>query len=179
MKPWPNRRDIVMVDWPAKTVRLLFEATSAGSGVRGVPQPVGIIPVIGLGAVIGAMMLASRIAFGISALLTALKILGVPIPDRISRIADAVLLITSMGFAYKALRASRFARFVPKRLLLGGGLLIFILLKPGTAWKALKYTVKKAAGAAKAAAAAILPMELLIPVVAVGGLLVFMLVRRS
>jgi hypothetical protein len=179
MKPWPNRRDIVTVDWPAKTVRLLFEAVAApsGSGVRGVPQPVGIIPVIGLGAVLGVMMLASRVAFGISALLVVLSKLGLPIPDRVSRIADAVLLITSMGFAFKALRASRFARFIPRRflpVLLGGGLLIFVLLKPGAAWKALKYVVKKAAEAA----AAIFPMELLIPVVAVGGLLAFMLVRR-
>ena len=102
MKPWPNRSKIVLVDWNARTVRLLFEATEA-KGVSGA-SAVGVLPVIAVGGVLGAMMLASRVAFGISAVLTALKGLGVPIPDRISRIADAVLLITSMGFAYKALR---------------------------------------------------------------------------
>jgi len=183
MKPWPNRRDIVMVDWPAKTVRLLFEAVAAPStsGVRGIPQPVGILPVIAVGGVVGAFMLASRIAFAISALITVLKMFGVPVPNKISKISDAVLLITSMGIAYKFLRASRLLKFLPggaKLWIFGSGLLIFVLLKPGAAWKALKYIVKKAAEAAKAAAAAIFPMELLIPVVAVGGLLAFMLLRR-
>ena len=150
MKPWPNRREIVTVDWPARTIRLFFEAVavSSGSGVRGVPQAVGISPVIGLGAVIGALMLASKIAFGISLILTALKAFGVPIPDRISRISDAVLLVTSMAFAYRYLRGVKFLgkaiRMIPKRYLLGAGLLIFVLLKPGTAWKALKYVFRKA-----------------------------------
>jgi hypothetical protein len=138
MKPWPNRREIVTVDWPARTVRLFFEAVavSSGSGVRGTtPQAVGIIPVIGLGAIIGALMLAAKIAFGISLILSALKAFGVPIPDRISRISDAVLLVTSMAFAYRYLRGVKFLgkaiRMVPKRYLLGAGLLIFVLLKPG------------------------------------------------
>ena len=175
MKPWPGRSKIVMVDWNARTVRLLFEATSA-SGVSG-PKGVGIIPVIAVGGVLAAMMLASRIAFAISAGIVLLNMIpGVTVPKRINQIADAVLLITSMGFAYKALRASRMFRFIPKRFLFGGGLLIFVLLKPGLAWKAFKYVAKKAKQALPD-----LPNlgPLVIVGVAVGGLLAFTLLRRK
>ena len=175
MKPWPGRSKIVMVDWNARTVRLLFEATSA-RGVSG-PQGVGIIPVIAVGGVLGAMMLASRIAFAISAGIVLLNMIpGVTVPKRINQIADAVLLITSMGFAYKALRASKMFRFVPKRFLFGGGLLIFVLLKPGLAWKAFKYVAKKAKEALPD-----LPNlgPLVIVGVAVGGLLAFTMLRRK
>ena len=175
MKPWPGRSKIVLVDWNARTVRLLFEATSA-RGVSG-PQGVGIIPVIAVGGVLGAMMLASRIAFAISAGIVLLNMIpGVTVPKRINQIADAVLLITSMGFAYKALRASKMFRFVPKRFLFGGGLLIFVLLKPGLAWKAFKYVAKKAKEALPD-----LPNlgPLVIVGVAVGGLLAFTMLRRK
>ena len=121
------------------------------------------------------MMLASRVAFGISAVLTALKVLGVPIPDRISRIADAVLLITSMGFAYKALRGSRYLKWIPKKWIFGGGLLIFVLLKPGTAWKAFKY----AAGKVKDALPDVNFGPLMIAGLAIGGLLAFTMFRRK
>ena len=172
MRPWPGRSKIVLVDWNARTVRLLFEATPA-KGVRGA-NPVGVIPVIAVGGVLGAMMLASKIAFGISAGITLLNLIpGVTVPKRIAQIADAVLLITSMGFAYKALRAMKMFRFVPKRFLFGGGLLIFVLLKPGTAWKAFKYVGK----AAKKALPDLGP--LVIAGVAVGGLLAFTMLRRK
>jgi hypothetical protein len=175
MKPWPGRSKIVLVDWNARTVRLLFEATSP-KGVSG-PRGVGILPVIAVGGVMGAMMLASRIAFAISAGIVLLNMIpGVTVPSRITKIADAVLLITSMGFAYKALRASKMFRFVPKRFLFGGGLLIFVLLKPGAAWAAFKYLTK---GAKK-----LLPDfpnlgPLLIVGTAVGGLLAFTMLRRK
>ncbi len=175
MKPWPNRSQIVLVDWNARAVRLLFEATPA-TGVSG-PRGVGIIPVIAVGGVLGAVMLASRIAFGISAGITLLNMIpGVTVPSRIAKIADAVLLITSMGFAYRALRASKMFRFVPKRFLFGGGLLIFVLLKPGLAWKAFKYVMKKAGGALPD-----LPNlgPLMIAGVAIGGLVAFTMFRRK
>jgi hypothetical protein len=181
MKPWPGRSKIVLVDWNARTVRLLFEATSAKgvSGPKGAsgPKGVGIIPVIAVGGVLGAMMLASRIAFAISAGIVLLNMIpGVTVPKRINQIADAVLLITSMGFAYKALRASRMFRFIPKRFLFGGGLLIFVLLKPGLAWKAFKYVAKTAKKALPD-----LPDlgPLVIVGVAVGGLLAFTMLRRK
>lgn len=178
MKPWPGRSKIVMVDWNARTVRLLFEATSA-KGVSG-PKGVGIIPVIAVGGVLGAMMLASRIAFAISAGIVLLNMIpGVTVPKRINQIADAVLLITSMGFAYKALRASKMFRFVPKRFLFGGGLLIFVLLKPGLAWKAFKYVVKKAKGALPDLPGFPDLGPLVIVGVAVGGLLAFTMLRRK
>ena len=67
-------------------------------------------------------------------------------------------------------------RFVPKRFLFGGGLLIFVLLKPGLAWKAFKYVAKKAKQALPD-----LPNlgPLVIVGVAVGGLLAFTMLRRK
>ena len=174
MKPWPNRSKIVLVDWNARTVRLLFEATPA-KGVRG-PSPIGVIPVIAVGGVVGAMMLASRIAFGISALITALNMIpGVTVPKRIAQIADAVLLITSMGFAYKILRGNRLLRRISPKWIFGGGLLIFVLLKPGTAWKAFKYT----AGKVKDALPDVNFGPLMIAGLAIGGLFAFTMFRRK
>jgi len=185
MKPWPGRSKIVLVDWNARTVRLLFEATSAKgvSGPKGAsgPKGVGIIPVIAVGGVLGAMMLASRIAFAISALIVVLNMIpGITVPKRINQIADAVLLITSMGAAYRILRNAKwvkpFMRLVPKRFLFAGGLLIFVLLKPGLAWKAFKYVAKTAKKALPD-----LPDlgPLVIVGVAVGGLLAFTMLRRK
>ena len=176
MKPWPNRSKIVVVDWNARVVRLLFHATPA-TGVSG-PRGIGIIPVIAVGGLLGAFMVASRVAFAISALITVLKMFGVPVPDRISKISDAVLLITSMGIAYKFLRGARLLKFLPggaKVWLFGSGLLIFVLLKPGLAWKAFKYVVEKAAD--------VLPDvpwgRLAIAGVAIGGLVAFAMFRRK
>ena len=181
MKPWPGRSKIVVVDWNARAVRLLFEATAA-KGVNGpAQQGVGIIPVIAVGGVMGAMMLASKIAFAISALIVVLNMIpGITVPSRITKIADAVLLITSMGAAYRILRNARwvkpFMRMVPKRFLFAGGLLIFVLLKPGLAWKAFKYVAKTAKKALPD-----LPDlgPLVIVGVAVGGLLAFTMLRRK
>ena len=183
MKPWPGRSKIVVVDWNARAVRLLFEATAA-KGVSGpAQQGVGILPVIAVGGVMGAMMLASKIAFAISALIVVLNMIpGITVPSRITKIADAVLLITSMGAAYKILRNARWAKPLMRMLpggatawLFGGGLLIFILLKPGLAWKALKYVVEKAADA--------LPdipwTRLAIAGVCIGGLVGFTMLRKK
>ena len=177
MKPWPGRSKIVLVDWNARTVRLLFEATSP-KGVSG-PRGVGILPVIAVGGVMGAMMLASKIAFGISALIIVLNTIpGITVPSRITKIADAVLLITSMGAAYKILRNAKLLRFLPggaKVWLFGSGLLIFVLLKPGLAWKALKYVTEKAAD--------VLPdipwTRLAIAGVCIGGLVGFTMLRKK
>jgi hypothetical protein len=179
MKPWPGRSKIVVVDWNARAVRLLFEATAV-KGVNGpAQQGVGIIPVIAVGGVMGAMMLASKIAFGISALIIVLNTIpGITVPSRITKIADAVLLITSMGAAYKILRNAKLLRFLPggaKVWLFGSGLLIFVLLKPGLAWKALKYVTEKAAD--------VLPdipwTRLAIAGVCIGGLVGFTMLRKK
>ena len=180
MKPWPGRSKIVVVDWNARAVRLLFEATAA-KGVSGpAQQGVGILPVIAVGGVMGAMMLASKIAFAISALIVVLNMIpGITVPSRITKIADAVLLITSMGAAYRILRNARwvkpFMRIVPKRYLFASGLLIFVLLKPGLAWKALKYVTEKAAD--------VLPdipwTRLAIAGVCIGGLVGFTMLRKK
>jgi len=179
MKPWPGRSKIVVVDWNARAVRLLFEATAV-KGVNGpAQQGVGIIPVIAVGGVMGAMMLASKIAFGISALIIVLNTIpGITVPSRITKIADAVLLITSMGAAYKILRNARLLRLLPggaKVWLFGSGLLIFVLLKPGLAWKALKYVTEKAAD--------VLPdipwTRLAIAGVCIGGLVGFTMLRKK
>lgn len=119
VKPWPGRTKVVELDWPNRQVRVLF--------LQNTPALLAIIPII---------ISAATIALALSVLVDLLVQLGVPVPGVIVDIADAVTLVALIATGILILR--RFG--LPLTLLIPGGLLVFALLSPETAFRVLKWT---------------------------------------
>lgn len=117
--PWPGRNRIALLDWPNRTVRLLF--------LQGFPALLALIPIIIRVAVVVAT---------IPLLLDALNQIGVPVPEDIGTLAQAVLTIAAIAAGILLLRRLG----LPLRFLIPSGLLVFALLAPETAFRVLRWS---------------------------------------
>jgi|GEM_PF-3015508 len=122
--PWPGATRITSIDWSARTVYLRFQ------------QGVGLMVVLGM---VLLTLISAALAFDI--FVTGLESFGIGVPERIETIADAAGLIAAIAAGIWLLRV-----FLPIPLpfLIGGGLLIFTLLRPDMAWRALKWVGQQA-----------------------------------
>ena len=84
-------------------------------------------------------LISAALAFDI--FVGGLEIFGIDVPDRIENIADVAGLIAAISAGIWLLGA-----FLPIPLpfLIGGGLLVFTLLRPDLAWRALKWVGQQA-----------------------------------
>lgn len=126
--PWPGATRIAHLDWPNRTVRLLF--------MQGVAFLLVLVPTI----IRIALIVAS-----LPLLVDVLKLVGIPIPESVESIADALGLIGLIAASIFILRRLG----LPLGLLIPGGLLIFALLAPETAFRVLKWSrdlIKEALG---------------------------------
>lgn len=126
--PWPGRNRIALLDWPNRTLRLLF--------LQGFPALLALIPIIIRVAVVVAT---------IPLLVDLLNQIGVSVPEDIGSLAQAVLTIAAIAAGILLLRRLG----LPLRFLIPSGLLVFALLAPETAFRVLRWsrdTVRSAFG---------------------------------
>lgn len=122
--PWPGATRITSIDWSTRTVSMRFV------------QGVGVL------ALVAAILLAvTYAALFANIFVRALEDFGIDVPDRIENVTDAAGLIAAIAGSIWILRL-----FLPIPLtwLIGGGLLIFTLLRPDFAWRALKWVGEQA-----------------------------------
>ncbi len=117
--PWPGATRITSIDWSTRTVSLRFQ------------QGVAFLALLAL-----VLMTLISAALTFSIFVTGLEMFGIDVPDRIENIADVAGLIAAISAGVWLLGA-----FLPIPLpfLIGGGLLVFTLLRPDLAWRALKW----------------------------------------
>lgn len=122
--PWPGAPRITSIDWSTRTVSLRFQ------------QGVGLLVVLGMLLV---TLISAALAFDI--FVGGLEIFGIHVPERIVTIADAAGLVAAIAAGIWLLKV-----FLPIPLpfLIGGGLLVFTLLRPDLAWRALKWVGEQA-----------------------------------
>lgn len=126
--PWPGRTRIALLDWPNRTVRLLF--------LQGFPALLALIPII---------IRVALIVATIPLLVDLLGQIGEVVPDDIGTIGQAILTIAAIVTGIVLLRRLG----LPLRFLIPSGLLVFALLSPETAFRVLRWsreTVQRALG---------------------------------
>lgn len=122
-EPWPGEPRISSLDWPNKTVFLRFRQAAPF--------------LLALGALLVAL---ATIALGLALVLRSLDAVGVPVPEAVLDVADAVFLLAAIIAGIILLRRVPFVgRFLPLGALVGGGLLIFVLLAPDLAVRLFKW----------------------------------------
>lgn len=117
--PWPGRDRIATLDWPNRTVRLLFQ--------QGFPLLLVLIAV---------MVIAAGLAVFTDEIADALRRVGIPVPESVETAVQATALFVAIATSIFLLRGLG----LPLIALLGGGLLIFVLLSPETAFRVLKWS---------------------------------------
>ncbi len=122
--PWPGATRITTIDWSTRTVSMRFV------------QGAGVLILV---AAILLTLITAALTFSI--FVSGLSAFGVPIPESIENIADVTGLLAAIVGGIWVLGA-----FLPIPLpfLIGGGLLIFTLLRPDLAWRALKWVGEQA-----------------------------------
>lgn len=126
--PWPGRNRIALLDWPNRTLRLLF--------LQGFPALLALIPIL---------IRIGFIAATIPVLLDLLEQIGITIPGDVGTLGQAVLTIAAIAAGILLLRRLG----LPLRLLIPSGLLVFALLAPETAFRVLRWsrdTIQEAFG---------------------------------
>ena len=119
-KPWPGEGTIASLHWDNRVVILRFTN-----------NPFFV-------ALAGLLVQAATVIVTLAALVRVMNDLGIPIPSVINTWADAI--ITAGAIAVIVLILRRFG--IPLSLLAVGGFLIFTLLQPDFAWKAIKWLLK-------------------------------------
>lgn len=122
--PWPGATRIASLDWPNRTVIFRFE------------QGVAFLAVLA-----AALVSAATAILAIALVVQSLERLGIPIPDVITDVADAIALAGTIAVGAILLRR---LIPIPLSLLIGGGFLIFALLRPDLAWRAIKWVAERA-----------------------------------
>lgn len=139
--PWPRQSRVAYLDWEAQEVRLLFQQPISTSSYYPQAIPIGGA-VLAIGA---ALMKAATIALLVGLLVTGLKAVGVPVPSKIAKIADVMVIVGGLILAVRWLRAlPGLRKYVSLPALVGGGLLILAFLLPDQTWKAFKWVAKQA-----------------------------------
>lgn len=122
--PWPGATRITSIDWSTRTVTMRFQ------------QGVAFLIVLAM-----VMMTLISAALTFSIIIAGLESFGIDVPDTIENIADAAGLIAAISAAIWVLGAFL---PIPIGLLIGGGLLVFTLLRPDLAWRAIKWVGEQA-----------------------------------
>lgn len=117
--PWPGATRIAHLDWPNRTVRLLF--------LQGAAFLLVLVP---------TLIRIALIVASLPLLVDLLGIIGVTVPQSIDDISGALGLIGAIAVGILLLRRLG----LPLTLLIPGGLLIFALLAPETAFRILKWS---------------------------------------
>ena len=158
-KPWPGEGTIASLNWGNRTVYLRFTN-----------NPFFL-------ALAGALVAAATIIVGLAAMVNVMEDLGVPLPEVITSWADAITVAVAIALVVLVLR--RFG--IPLSLLAVGGFLIFALLQPDFAWKAIKWVARQVTDVIGGILDAFLRSEAAVPLlmVAAGGVGVYLVARRD
>lgn len=117
--PWPGRRRIAELDWPKRTVRFFF--------LQGAPFLL-VFAVV--------MIAAAAIAAFTDEIADVLRSVGIDVPASVENTVQAAALFVLIAGAVFLLARTG----IPLFILIPGGLLVFALLAPDTAFRILKWS---------------------------------------